>query len=112
MAIRQARATYAQRRQALLQALAPCLGLQAHISGTEQGLHLCLHLPHNLDDVALAQQAQDHGLTVRALSRYAIARKDLRGLVIGYGYAPLEAIQKDGPVLAQLVLRALRHRHA
>jgi GntR family transcriptional regulator/MocR family aminotransferase len=51
-------------------------------------------------------------LTVRALSRYAIARKDLRGLVIGYGYAPLEAIQKDGPVLAQLVLRALRHRHA
>ena len=66
----------------------------------------------NLSDVALAQQAQDHGLTVRALSRYAIARKDLRGLVIGYGYAPLEAIQKDGPVLAQLVLRALRHRHA
>jgi GntR family transcriptional regulator/MocR family aminotransferase len=110
--IRQARATYAQRRQALLQALAPCLGLQAHISGTEQGLHLCLHLPHDLDDVALAQQAQDHGLTVRALSRYAIARNDLRGLVIGYGYAPLEAIQKDGPVLAQLVLRALRHRHA
>jgi GntR family transcriptional regulator/MocR family aminotransferase len=75
-------------------------------------LHLCLHLPHDLDDVALAQQAQDHGLTVRALSRYAIARNDLRGLVIGYGYAPLEAIQKDGPVLAQLVLRALRHRPA
>ena len=110
--IRQARATYVQRRQALLQALAPCLGLQASISGAEQGLHLCLHLPQTLDDVALAQQAQTHGLTVRALSRYAIARQDLRGLVIGYGYAPLEAIQKDGPVLAQLVVRALRHRHA
>ena len=110
--IRQARANYVQRRQALLQALAPCLGMQASISGAEQGLHLCLHLPQVLDDVALAQHAQAQGLTVRALSRYAIARQDLRGLVIGYGYAPLEAIQKDGPVLAQLVLRALRHRHA
>ena len=67
-----------------------------------------MHLPLHVNDVALAKLAQQNGLTVRALSRYAIARKNLRGLVIGYGYAPLPSIQKDGPVLAQLILQALQ----
>ncbi len=106
--IRSARQHYAERRQALLQALAPCLGGQASISGAEQGLHLCVHLPAQVDDVALSLQARVHGLTVRALSRYAVARKQLRGLVIGYGYAPLPAIERDGPVLARLITQALQ----
>jgi GntR family transcriptional regulator/MocR family aminotransferase len=37
-------------------------------------------------------------------------RRDLRGLVIGYGYAPLPAIRKDGPLLASLIMRALGTR--
>jgi GntR family transcriptional regulator/MocR family aminotransferase len=108
--IRSARQHYAARRQALLQALAPCLHSQASISGAEQGLHLCVHLPHHIDDVALANWAKTHGLTVRALSRYAVTRHDLRGLVIGYGYAPLPAIRKDGPLLASMIMRALGAR--
>lgn len=105
--IRLAREHYAQRRQALLQALQPCLDGKARISGAEQGLHLCVHLPGPVDDVALAKQAHARGVTVRALSRYAIDRKDLRGLVVGYGYAPLPAIERDGPVLADLIRQAL-----
>ncbi|WP_310626726.1 PLP-dependent aminotransferase family protein [Limnohabitans sp.] len=106
--IRNARQHYEERRQALLQALTPCLGRHASISGAEQGLHLCVHLPPHVDDVALAQLAHTYGLTVRALSRYTITRKNLRGLVIGYGYAPLAAIQQDGLVLAELILRNLQ----
>jgi GntR family transcriptional regulator/MocR family aminotransferase len=105
--IRAAREHYSERRQALLKALNPCLGSQARITGVEQGLHLCVHLPAYIDDQALARTAQSHGLTVRALSRYAIARQDLRGLVIGYGYAPLHGIEKDGVVLANLITQAL-----
>jgi GntR family transcriptional regulator/MocR family aminotransferase len=84
------------------------LGPQAaHITGAEQGLHLCLRLPHTVDDRALAQSLARQGLTVRPLSAYCLQRRDLCGLVIGYGYAPLADIKACGPLLAQAVARAL-----
>ena len=102
-ALRRARQSYAERRAALLQALRPVLGDHSFISGAEQGLHLCLRLPTTVDDQALAQHLAQQGLTVRPLSAYCLARQDLRGLVIGYGYAPMAAIQHHGPVLAAAV---------
>ena len=106
-ALRKARQSYGQRRQSLLAALQPCLGSQARITGAEQGLHLCLRLPDGMNDDALAKQLRQSGLVVRALSRYCLSRKDLKGLVIGYGYAPLAEIQRFGPVLAQALAQAL-----
>ena len=105
-ALRRARQSYGERRAALLEALRPVLSDDTYISGAEQGLHLCLRLPQQVDDVALAQRIAQQGLTVRPLSAYCLARTDLRGLVIGYGYAPLKEIQRCGPVLAAAV-RAL-----
>jgi GntR family transcriptional regulator/MocR family aminotransferase len=107
-ALRRARQSYGQRRQSLLAALQPCLGPHARITGAEQGLHLCLRLPDSLNDEALAQQLRQSGLLVRALSRYCVNRKDLRGLVIGYGYAPLAEIERFGPVLAKSLAHALK----
>jgi len=66
-----------------------------------------LRLPSQTDDKALALAAAKLNLTVRPLSAYCLARTDVRGLVMGYGYAPLDAIQRHGPVLAQLI-RACR----
>lgn len=103
-ALRRARHSYAQRRQCLLEALQPCLGKYAQITGAEQGLHLCVRLPTAVDDNALARSIADVGLTVRALSAYCLDRKDAKGLVIGYGYAPLVEIERFGPVLAKAVL--------
>jgi len=40
------------------------------------------------------QLAEDQGLTVWALSAYCLARKDTKGRVIGYGYAPLTEIER------------------
>ncbi len=98
--LRRARQSYAERRNALMKALKPALGPDRFISGADQGLHLCLRLPKAVDDRALAQRLAHKGLTVRALSAYSLARTDLKGLVIGYGYAPLTDIQRWGPVLA------------
>ncbi|MBK6294026.1 MAG: PLP-dependent aminotransferase family protein [Rhodoferax sp.] len=102
-ALRRARQSYAQRRHCLLEALKPCLGPMAHISGAEQGLHLCLRLPATMDDRALAQCIAHRGLTVRPLSAYCLQRTDSKGLVIGYGYAALADIERAGPILAGLI---------
>ena len=106
-ALRRARTSYAQRRSRLLEALAPCLGPAAWISGAEQGLHLCLRLSENVDDRALARRIARQGLAVRPLSAYCLRREDLRGLVIGYGYAPLPEIERLGPVLARTIAREM-----
>lgn len=107
-ALRKSRATYAKRRQSLLDGLQICLNEQAFISGAEQGLHLCLHLPSTLDDKALARKIADNGLTVRPLSAYCLKRRDARGLIIGYGYAPLADIAQGAPLLARLVSDAIQ----
>jgi len=106
-ALRKARQSYGQRRQCLLAALQPCLGESARITGAEQGLHLCMRLPDHLDDKALALQLRQSGLLVRPLSAYCISRRDLKGLVIGYGYAPLAEIARFGPVMAEVLTKAL-----
>ena len=105
--LRRARHSYAERRQCLLEALQPCLGAHAQITGAEQGLHLCLRLPLSIDDKALALRIGDLGLTVRALSAYCLERTDAKGLVIGYGYAPLADIARFGPVLAKAINAAI-----
>ncbi|MBL8387310.1 MAG: PLP-dependent aminotransferase family protein [Hydrogenophaga sp.] len=102
-ALRRARQGYGERRQCLLEALRPVLSSEVFISGAEQGLHLCLRLPARADDRALAQRLAQQGLTVRPLSSYCLARQDLKGLVIGYGYAPLSGIQRCGPLIAAAV---------
>jgi GntR family transcriptional regulator/MocR family aminotransferase len=107
-AFRSARQIYAERRRCLLEALKPCLGVSAHISGAEQGLHLCVNLPLSVDDKALAQRIGALGLTVRPLSAYCIRRSDIKGLVIGYGYAPLAEIERHGPTLAKVLATALK----
>lgn len=111
-ALRRARQSYAQRRASLLTALQPCLGPLAQITGAEQGLHLCLRLPDTLDDKALTQQLGKLGLTVRPLSGYCLKQTGLRGLIIGYGYAPQADIEHFGPVLARTLANALSRSSA
>ena len=72
------------------------------LTGAEHGRHLCLRFPHPTDDRTRAREAAKLNLTVRPLSAYGLARTDVRGLVVGYGYAPLGAIQRRGPLLADM----------
>jgi GntR family transcriptional regulator/MocR family aminotransferase len=102
-ALRRARQSYAERRRCLLEVLKPCLGSRAQITGAEQGLHLCLRLPPTVDDAALAARIGQLGMIVRPLSAYCIARDDVKGLVIGYGYAALAEIERLGPRLASAI---------
>lgn len=116
--LRRARLAYAERRQALIDALAPVLHNHIHnrssiptapqlgrITGAAQGLHLCMHLPEHLspnDQTASAVLGQ-HGWIVRPLSAYCLQRQDLQGLVMGYGYASLPQIHHHGALLAKVL---------
>ncbi|MCX7815229.1 MAG: PLP-dependent aminotransferase family protein [Tepidimonas ignava] len=107
-ALRRARQTYAQRRQQLLAALQPLLALPGvRIDGAAQGLHLCLRLPAHADDGAMATQLAREGITVRPLSAYCLQRRDLRGLVIGYGYAQPALIAPCAARVVAVVRQAL-----
>jgi hypothetical protein len=68
---------------------------------------LCLRLREDVDDVGIANRIAEQGLTVRPLSAYCLQRTDLRGLVIGYGYAPLEDIRHYVPTLASAITREM-----
>ena len=107
-ALRRARHTYAERRQRLVQALAPVLASgQVQLHGAAQGLHLCLRLPDHCDDRALCEQLAQEGLSVRPLSAYCLQRQDLRGLLVGYGYAAPALIGHYGPRLAAVIAQAV-----
>ena len=72
--------------------------------GTEAELRMADHV----DDQALARVAATEQLSVRPLSAYCLQRRDARGLVLGYGYAPLAQIPSSGAQLARLLMRSLR----
>jgi GntR family transcriptional regulator/MocR family aminotransferase len=101
------RVAHAEKRATLMDSLQPCLKNGVTISGVNQGLHLCVNLPKIVNDVQIAQRLAQKHLTVRPLSAYCFNRKDLRGLVIGYGYAPLTEIKTHGPTLAREISQAI-----
>lgn len=108
-ALRRTRQTYAGRRAQLLHALAPLLDAEGvHITGAAQGLHLCLRLPLTVDDRAVADALAAEGISVRPLSAYCLQRRDLRGLLIGYGYAQPAQIEPSARRIVAAVQRALR----
>jgi GntR family transcriptional regulator/MocR family aminotransferase len=118
--LRRARLAYAERRQALIGALAPLLHpstgastafppeKMAWLAGAAQGLHLCMRLPEHTrpNDQALSRLLAQQGLIARPLSAYCLDRTDLQGLVIGYGYASLSQIKHHGPRLVQTLVDA------
>lgn len=111
--LRRARLAYAERRHALIHALHPLLHAPAGssaaplgwIAGAAQGLHLCMRLPEHTtpNDRTLSRHLAQHGLIARPLSAYCLARQDLQGLVLGYGYASLSQITHHAPHLATLL---------
>lgn len=108
-ALRRTRQTYAARRAQLLQALEPLLHTgQVQLTGAAQGLHLCLRLPLAVDDRAIAEQLAAEGISVRPLSAYCLQRRDLRGLLIGYGYAQPQLIEPCARRIVAVVQQALR----
>ncbi|MCM5682327.1 PLP-dependent aminotransferase family protein [Schlegelella sp. S2-27] len=86
MHVRRMRRLYAERQQALRDAIGRHWPLPHALSGGDCGLHLALSLPGEADDRTVERHAHAAGLGVRALSGYSMpAAPSRNGLVIGYG---------------------------
>ncbi|MBT0963069.1 MocR-like pyridoxine biosynthesis transcription factor PdxR [Denitromonas iodatirespirans] len=86
--LRRMRRLYQARQRALREALARWPGPELAVRGGAAGLHLVLRLPDDLRDVDMVERAAALGVTVRALSRYALGPAPCNGLLLGYGAVP------------------------
>lgn len=82
--LRRCREAYAERRDALRNALREDCGNWLSIDETHHGLHLCARLPHGSDDVLLCARLRDAGVMAEPLSGFFSRPSDQRGLVLGF----------------------------
>jgi GntR family transcriptional regulator/MocR family aminotransferase len=83
--IRKTRQLYAERRNALTQAIQKELGSEVEILGAEAGMHLVVTLPPGMSDQKISARAAQEGLWLWPLS-LAYAGEDVRqGFILGFG---------------------------
>ena len=105
--IRNVRNRYGQSRALLQHTLQSQLVSLAKLSNADAGLHLVVHLPDYCDDIKLVAEARLQQIDIRPLSTYYIAPSVSRGVVVGYGYMPLEEIVPAASRLAKLINKHL-----
>ena len=106
--IRNLRSHYGQCRSLLQQTLQKTLLPQARLSNADTGLHMVIHLPDHCDDNALVATAHRHHFNIKPLSAYYVAPPVTRGIVVAYGYMPLNLIPQAAMRLAELVNNHIR----
>jgi GntR family transcriptional regulator/MocR family aminotransferase len=103
--LRRMRALYAERRDALAEAVGAELRGAACLEGAEAGLHAVLRLDGG-DDRELARRALALGVDAQALSVLHAGARAAHGLVLGYAGLRPEAIRAGVRVLARALARA------
>lgn len=111
--IRRTRDAYAQRRAALLAALATELAHQLVCGPSDAGLDVAVYFRQPHDEVAIAAAALAQGIEVRPLSHYAStlanaapAYSQSQGLLLGFASIPVDEIRRGVAVLRQVLEQA------
>nr|WP_307720801.1 PLP-dependent aminotransferase family protein [Pseudoduganella lutea] len=91
--IRRIRGIYAERRQVLMDALRAELPA-LRIEPADQGMHIVAWLPAGVDDVAVASDAREAGIALRALSPMCSDKLRLSALMIGFGGFTADALRE------------------
>jgi GntR family transcriptional regulator / MocR family aminotransferase len=102
--LRRMRLRYAQRRDALLAALARELP-SWRPAGRADGLHVLVELPGELDEPALLAAAARNGVGIEGLSLHSYTGRSRPGVVLGHGYLAEPAIERGVQLLALVVRR-------
>jgi GntR family transcriptional regulator/MocR family aminotransferase len=105
--LRRMRTLYAERRNALLNAMKD---LPLEMDSPEAGIHCVGWLPKGMDDQAIARKAKDYDLELTPISTFAIEPMTDKGFLLGYGGYSVQEIKKAakrlGSLLDSMSLRA------
>lgn len=82
--VKKMRLLYARRRTLLAEALRKAFGDRVEIALSGGGMHLIMHVEGATSDAALAQRAQQAGLSCQALSERSASRSGPQGLMLGF----------------------------
>lgn len=100
--VRKMRKVYAERREALLTALARH---ELDVWSSDAGLHLSAKLPRAIRPDVLVERAAAEGIRLEALKGYALGRNAPNGLVFGYGLIEAARIGRAMERVARLLSR-------
>src|SRR3984957_11098179 len=101
--IRRMRILYAQRRQALVDAIAEILPGKLEVVGAEAGMHLVALLQRGVSDVGIAKKAAQLGIAAQPLSSCCSKPPARGGLILGYGGADARQIEDGVRKLASCI---------
>lgn len=105
--IRRIRSAYAERRAALIAAIARHFPEWVVLQPSDQGMHLVVWLPRAVNDVRLAVDARSAGIVVRPISPLYASRRGRPGLMLGFGGFPIAELES-----AASRLGAVLRKHA
>ncbi len=111
--LRNMRVTYRKHRDALVKAIERLPDRQVRIVNADAGMHLCAWLPPRVDDVAVVERANQHGLCPAALSScYVEGTRRRSGLVLGFGGSNEAQIARAIELLSSAITTAVSRRGA
>ncbi len=103
--VRRMRRHYADKRAALLEALASVDYLARPI-GIEAGLHVCVELAPGLDANEIARVARQRGVGVSTLDHFYLRPTSRQALLLGYGGLSLDDVALGVRTLAAVIVEA------
>ncbi len=106
--LRRMREIYAERRAALLTAIAADLGDTLTVVGASAGLDVAARLPAGFDDRAVERDLATAGVEAVALSHQAVKRRDVSGLLLGFAAFSPARIRKSIAAAAATIRRTRR----
>ncbi|WP_226893328.1 MocR-like pyridoxine biosynthesis transcription factor PdxR [Nisaea sediminum] len=101
--LRRMRRIYTERYQILMQCASEQLDGLLTVKPTDTGLHTTGRLASGLAENAVAEAANDAGITVTPFGRYAMTPLDKTGLVLGFSGVPPEDIEQGVRGLARIL---------
>jgi GntR family transcriptional regulator/MocR family aminotransferase len=101
--IRRMRLLYRDQRDVLVAALKSRLGADVTVDAPDQGMHLVAYTRRGLSDVAVERAGRQHGVIVRAMSRFHVAAAPRPALVLGFSGYPRQTIVPAVERLARVI---------